>query len=98
MELSFLSIIKDSNKDFNKDFNEPYAIHIYSENSSVFIGYETNNIIKEFFKSLLGECQESLITKMKRSDLAFDRVDALYYKLHKISLIEVVHIEVLQNG
>ena len=23
---------------------------------------------------------------MKRSDLAFDRVDALYYKLHKISL------------
>ena len=61
-------------------------LYIHSENSFVFIGYETDNIIKEHFKSLLEECQERLKTKMKRSTLVFDSVDALYYKLHKISL------------
>ena len=28
----------------------------------------------------------NLKTKMKRSDLVFDSVDALYYKIHKINL------------
>ena len=32
------------------------------------------------------EYQTSLKTRMKRSDLVFDSADALYYKLHKISL------------
>ena len=32
------------------------------------------------------EYQTSLKTKRKRSDFVFDSVDALYYKLHKISL------------
>ena len=59
MEISFVSTVKDSNTDFNKnsnkDSNESYPIHIHSENSLVFIGYETVNIIKELFKSLLEE-------------------------------------------
>ena len=45
-----------------------------------------HNIIKELFDSLLREYQESLKTKMKKSDLVFDSVDELYYKFHKISL------------
>ena len=56
-----------------------------SGNSSIFIGYETENIIEELFISLLKEYQISLEEKMKRRDLVFDSVDALYYKLHKIS-------------
>ena len=67
MEISFVSSVKDSNKDSNKDFNkksnkdsnESYPMHIQSDNSFIFIGYETNNIIKELFKSLLEEYQES---------------------------------------
>ena len=59
MEISFVSTVKDSNTDFNKksnkDSNESDPIHIHSENSLVFIGYETVNIIKELFKSLLEE-------------------------------------------
>ena len=90
IEISFVSYVKDFNKDSNEGFNEDsyktYTIHIHSENSSIFIGYETDNIIKELFDSLLKEYQESLKTKMKRSDLVFDSVDALYCKLHKRSL------------
>ena len=79
MEISFVSSVKDSNKDSvkdsnkdsDKDFNEPYTINICSENSSVFIGYETDNIIKQLFKSLLEEYQDSLKTKMKRSYCCF---------------------------
>ena len=85
-EISFVSTVKDSNKKFNKDSNESYPIHIYSDNSFIFIVYETNNIIKKLFKSFSKEYQESLKTKMKRNSLAFHSVDALYYKLHKISL------------
>ena len=72
-KLTFVSI---------KDFNESSTIHIRSDNLLIFIGYEINNIIKELFKSLLGEYQESLRTMMKKCDFVFDSVDALYYKLH----------------
>ena len=75
-EVTFVSV---------KDSNESSTIHIHSKNSEVYIGYKTNNIIKELFKSLLEEYQGSLKTKMKRSDF-FYSVDALYYKFHKISL------------
>ena len=86
IEISFVSYVKDSNKDSNEDFNEPYTTNIHSENPSVFIGYETDNIIKELFKLLLEEYQDSLKRNMKSSDLVFDCVDALYYKFHKTSL------------
>ena len=43
-------------------------------------------IIKDHFDFLLKEYQESLKTRMERSDLSFDRDDALCYKFHKISL------------
>ena len=83
MEISFVSVIKNS----DESSNEPYIIYyIHSENSSVFIGHETDNIIEELFDSLLKEYQESLKTKMKKSNLVFDSVNALNYKFHKISL------------
>ena len=73
--------------------NPTLYIYIHSENSSVFIGHETDNIIEELFGSLIKEYQESLKTKMKKSDFVFDSVDALYYKFHKINLNRG-----LQNG
>ena len=82
IEISFSSTVKDSNEGSNK----PSTIHIHSDNLFIFIGYKTNNIIKELFDSLLKEYQESLKTKMKRSHLVFDSVDALYYKFHKANL------------
>ena len=97
-EVTFVPIIKDSDKDSDEDFgedsaedpdkkfSEPYTIDPHSENSSILIGYKTDNVIKQLFKSLLKEYQESLKTKIKRSDLLFNSVDSLYYRLHKISL------------
>ena len=42
---------------------------------------EELNIIEKLFDSLVKEYRESLKTKIKRSDCAFDSVDALYYKI-----------------
>ena len=49
MEIIFVSVIKNS----DEGSNEPYIIYTHSENSSVFIGHETDNIIKKLFDSLL---------------------------------------------
>ena len=49
-------------------------------------GNDTDEIIKELFKSLLQRYQENLQEKMKGSDFAFDGVNYLYYDLNKISI------------
>ena len=49
-------------------------------------GTETSEAINELFKSFLRRYQEGLETKMKGSSFIFERVDSLYYHLHKISL------------
>ena len=47
---------------------------------------ETNDVIKELFKSFFRRYQKKLETKMKGSEFVFDSLDLLYYKLHKIIL------------
>ena len=81
IEISFVSSVNNFNENSNKD-----SYVTYSKNSSVFFGYETDNIIEKAFESLLKEYQTGLEIKMKKSDFVFDGVDALFYKLHKISL------------
>ena len=50
------------------------------------IGSETDEVIKELFKSLLQRYQEGLQESMRGSEFDFDPVNALYYDLNKISL------------
>ena len=50
------------------------------------IGSETNEFIKELFKSFLQRYQEGLQEKMKGSDFEFDGVNLLYYDFNKASL------------
>ena len=50
------------------------------------VGNKTDEIIEEFFKSLLQRYQEGLEESMKGSEFIFDSVYALYYHLNKISL------------
>ena len=50
------------------------------------MGYETDEIIEELFKSLLQRYQEGLEESMKGSEFVFDSVGLLEYKLNKISL------------
>ena len=68
-----------------KDTKEFYPIYMHSDNSKVYIGSESNMVVDDLLKSFLDDYQFSLRTKMKKSNLTYDRVIAFYYKLHKIS-------------
>ena len=61
-------------------------MHTKSINEEFMNGSDTDEIIKELFKSLLQSYQENLQEKMKGSDFAFDRVGYLYYNFNKISI------------
>ena len=61
-------------------------MHTKSDNIEIMMDNETDQIIKESFKSLLQRYQKGLEEKMRGIELVFDGVDLLHYKLHKISL------------
>ena len=62
-------------------------MHSKSDNIVIMIGIETDDIIVELFESFLKKYQKGLETTMReRSNFVFERVDLLYYSLHKISL------------
>ena len=61
-------------------------MHTRSNNEEFMNGSDTDEIIKELFKSSLQRYQESLQEKMRGSDFAFDGVNFLYYDFNKISI------------
>ena len=63
--------------------NETHVMHTKSINEEFMNGSDTDEIIKELFKSLLQRYQENLQEKMKGSDFAFDGVNYLYYNFNK---------------
>ena len=62
------------------------VMHTRSVNEEFTNGSDTNEIIKELFKSLLQRYQENLQEKMRGSDFVFDGVNFLYYDFNKISI------------
>ena len=69
----------------SKNSNETRIIHFNSNNIEIMMGSEADEIIEELFDSLLQRYQKRLEVKISGSEFTFDRVDSLYYKLHKIS-------------
>ena len=65
---------------------ETHTMHTKSVNIEIMLGSETAEIIEGLFKPLLQRYQEGLEESMRGSEFIFDRVDALYYYLNKISL------------
>ena len=57
-----------------------------SDNVEIRIDDDTNDVIKELFKSFLQRYQESLQEQMRGSEFEFDAVNLLYYDFNKISL------------
>ena len=57
-----------------------------SDNLEIRIDDDTNDVIKELFKSFLQRYQESLQEQMRGSEFEFDAVNLLYYDFNKISL------------
>ena len=70
----------------SKDSDETRNMHTKSNNVEIMMGSETDEIIKELFKSFLQIYQELLEERMRKSEFIFDSVDALYYDPDKIIL------------
>ena len=68
------------------DSDEICVMHTRSINEEFMNGSDTDDIIKELFKSLLQRYQENLQEKVKGSDFVFDRDNYLYYDFNKISI------------
>ena len=81
-----IQLIMSINFISSKDSNETCNMHKKSDNIEMMMCSETDDIIGEFFKSLLQKYQEGLEELMRRSQCIFDGVDLLYYNLQEISL------------
>ena len=77
-QINFISLKPDS--------DETRAMHTKSDNKEFMNGSDTDEIIKDLFKSLLQRYQEKLQEKMRGSDFAFDGGNVLYYDFNKISI------------
>ena len=72
-EINFTSLNPDSDK--------TRIMHTKSDNTEIMIGIDTNEVIKELFKSFLQRYQEGLQEKMRGSEFEFDGIHLLYYEL-----------------
>ena len=77
-QINFISSIPGS--------DEARFMHARSVNEEFTNGSDTDEIIKELFKSLLQRYQENLQEKMRGSDFVFHGVKFLYYGFNKISI------------
>ena len=77
MQINFVSSLKPG---------EIRTMDSKSKNIEILMGSKTDYIINELFESFSQKYQEGLEEKMKDSKFAFERVDLLYYSLHKTSL------------
>ena len=69
----------------SKDTWETRTIYVWSDNVSIMRASDTDNIIREIFRSFLRNYQEGLKI-IKRSDFVFESVELLDYKLHRVRL------------
>ena len=78
VEINFTSLKPDS--------DETCIMHTKSDNTEIMIGSDTNQLIKELFKSFVQRYQEGLQEKMRGSEFESDGIHLLYYDFDKISL------------
>ena len=80
------NLINNVNFISSKHSDETHTMHTKSNNIEIMMGNETDEVIKELFKSHLQKYQEGLEESMKGNEFVFDSIDLLHYKLYKISL------------
>ena len=69
----------------SKDTGETHTIYVWSDNVSNLWGSDTDDIIRDVFRSFLHNYQEELKI-IKGSDFVFESVELMDYKLHRVSL------------
>ena len=69
----------------SKDTGETRTIYVWSNNESIMWVSDTDDIIRELFRSFLHNCQveEQII---RGSDFVFESVELMDYKLHRVRL------------
>ena len=72
----------------SKDTKQTHVMHHESDNIEIMIDNKTNEIIKELFESVLSRYQIDLEESMRGNGFAFDCIDLLYCKFHRISLMQ----------
>ena len=70
----------------SKDTGETRTIYVWSDNTKIMWGNETDDIIEELLKSFLDSYQKEEQIMRGGSDFIFESVELLNYSLHKISL------------
>ena len=70
----------------SKDNGETLTIYVWSDNVEIRLSNETDDTIKELFKSFLNNYQKEEKILRNESNFIFGSVDLLSYILHKISL------------
>ena len=69
----------------SKDTGETRTIYVWSDNVSIMQGKDTDDIIRELFRSFLHNYQEEL-NIIKGSDSVFETVELMDYKLQRVRL------------
>ena len=69
----------------SKDTGETRTVYVWSDNVSIMRGSDINDIIKEIFRSFLGNYQEELKI-IKGSDFVFESVEVMDYIRHRVRL------------
>ena len=69
----------------SKDTGETRTIYVWSDNASIMQCSDTDDIIRETFRSFLRNYQEDSKI-IKGSDFAFENVELMDYKLHRVRL------------
>ena len=69
----------------SKDTGETRIIYVWSDSVSIMRGSNTDNIIRETFRSFLRNYQQELKI-IKGSDFVFESVELIDYKLHRVPL------------
>ena len=77
MRVIFLSII---------NANETQTMYSQSDNVTIMIGIETDDLINELINTFTKRYQEGLETKMRGSSFTFDHIDLLEYDFHRVTL------------
>ena len=67
----------------SRDTGETRIYYAWSDNVSIMQGHDTDDIIREIFRSFLHNYQEKL-KMIKGSDFVFESADLVDYKLHKV--------------
>ena len=70
---------------FSRDTGETPIYYVWRDNVGIMLGEDTNAIIREIFRSFLRNYQQEL-KMIKGSDVVFESVDLLDYKLHRVRL------------